>query len=35
MRRVIVGLSNGRDERMMNLILFFGLTVEIIDNFIM
>ena len=35
MRRVVVGLSDGRDERMMNLMIFFGLIVEIIDNYIM
>lgn len=32
---MVVGLSDGRDERTMNLMIFFGLIVEIIDNFIM
>ena len=32
---MVVGLSDGRDEGIMNLILFFGLIVEIIDNFIL
>lgn len=35
MKWVVVGLSDGRDERTMNLMIFFGLIVEIIDNFIM